>query len=141
MQSWIFGPSPTFVLLWQSHLSWVNPNQGWLFGWSKEWVGWLGLDWGWNLSERLVELLWTYFSPNQSKNGPKWNLASSYNYRNIEQHPMDRSFFIRWQQSNLVWRQYFQAFGSSIFERLKFFTYMDNMHIWIFICHQKVHCK
>ena len=58
---------------------------------------------------------------------------------------MNHIFSVSWCQSDLVWRQNFWVFGMSIFEKLQFYTYMDNMHIkwklksfWIYICHQKV---
>ena len=58
---------------------------------------------------------------------------------------MNHIFFVIWCQSDLVWRKNFWVFGMSIFEKLQFYTYMDNMHIkwklksfWICICHQKV---
>ena len=58
---------------------------------------------------------------------------------------MNHIFSVRWSQSHLVWHQNFWVFGMSIFYKLQFYTYMDNMHIkwklksfWYYICHQKV---
>ena len=58
---------------------------------------------------------------------------------------MNHIFYVSWCQSDLLWCQIFWVFGMSIFEKLQFYTYMDNMHIkwklksfWIYICHQKV---
>ena len=54
-------------------------------------------------------------------------------------------FSVSWCQNHLVCCQNFWVFCMPIFEKLQFYTYMDNMHIkwklksfWIHICYQKV---
>ena len=42
------------------------------------------------------------FHPNQSTHGLKKNLASSYTYKNFEEHPMNHNFSVRPSQNDLV---------------------------------------
>ena len=100
--------------------NYFNPNQPGLFGTSQTRGG------GGIKTKRFLIYNIAIFPSKSTKHGPKWKLTSLPICRVFDHFSMLNSLVVRGRRSSLVWSL---AFGTTIFEILKFFTNIGNMYI------------